>query len=202
MRVRVSPSAPKDIMKKRVFIVHGWYGHPNKNWFPWLKEELEAKNFEVCVPELPEPGKPRINSWVKALAEAVGKPDETTYFVGHSMGCQTIARYLEALGKNIKVGGAVFVAGFFKQLTNMEPEEQPYVKHWLETPLDLDLAKNHLNKSIALFSDDDPWVPLDNQVEYRDILGSEIIIKHKLGHFSFKQAPDILNAVLKLAGES
>ena len=33
------------------------------------------------------------------------------------MGCQTIARYLETLPDEIKVGGAVFVAGFFKSLT-------------------------------------------------------------------------------------
>ena len=81
-------------MSKRVFIVHGWDGYPEEGWFPWLKKELEAKDFEVYVPQLPDAENPRIYKWVPKLAEIVGVPDEQTYFIGHSMGCQTIARYL------------------------------------------------------------------------------------------------------------
>src|SRR3989338_4266359 len=107
---------------KRVFIIHGWGGFPEEGWFPWLKRELEAKGFEVHVPQLPDAGKPRIFNWVPKLAEVVGTPDENTYLVGHSMGCQTIVRYLEKLPENVKIGGAVFVAGYFKGLTGIENE--------------------------------------------------------------------------------
>jgi len=118
-------------MTKRVFIVHGWDGYPEEGWFPWLKNELEAKDFEVSVPQLPEAKTPRIYNWVPALSKAVGTPDEQTYFVGHSIGCQTIARYLESLPEGVKVGGAVFVAGFFKRLTNLEddPKVREIAKH-------------------------------------------------------------------------
>ena len=95
---------------KRAIIAHGWDGYPEEGWFPWLKSELEARGFEVLVPQLPEANSPSIYNWVPALAEAVGTPDENTYFVGHSMGCQTIARYLETLPEGAKVGGAVFGA--------------------------------------------------------------------------------------------
>lgn len=78
-------------MNKRVFIVHGWDGNPESNWFPWLKKELENKGFEVFVPQLPDPNNPRIYNWIPKLAKTVGKASEQTYFVGHSMGCQTIA---------------------------------------------------------------------------------------------------------------
>ncbi|MBI2594612.1 alpha/beta hydrolase, partial [Candidatus Curtissbacteria bacterium] len=139
-------------MKKRVFIVHGWDGNPNEGWFPWLKREFEAKGFEVFVPQLPDAENPRIHKWVPALAETVGQPDEQTYFVGHSMGCQTIARYLESLPEGQKVGGAVFVAGFFKHLTGLEdnPDVRETDKHWLGTPLDLGKVRLHLNKSVAI----------------------------------------------------
>lgn len=99
---------------KRVYIIHGWDGYPEEGWFPWLKSELDKKDYKVFVPQLPDPGNPRIHNWVPALAKLVENPDKETYFVGHSMGCQAIARYLETLSKNTKVGGAVFVAGFFK----------------------------------------------------------------------------------------
>jgi len=130
-------------MKKRIFIAHGWDGHPEEGWFPWLKKELEMKGFEVYVPQLPEAGSPRIHNWVPKLAEVVGTADENTYFVGHSMGCQTIARYLETLPEGVKIGGAVFVAGFFKRLTGLEDDEdvRETDKHWLGTPLNLEKVK-------------------------------------------------------------
>lgn len=186
--------------------MHRWDGYPEEGWFPWLKKELEEKGFEVHIPQLPDTGSPRIHNWVPKLAETVGKPDKNTYFVGHSIGCQTIARYLETLSDGVKVGGAVFVAGFFKRLTGLEdePDVHTTAKHWFETPLDLEKVKSHLSKSIAIFSDNDPYVPLDNQDNFREKLGSEIIIEHKMGHFSglsdgITELPVILESVLKIA---
>jgi hypothetical protein len=113
-------------IKPRVILVHGWDGSPEGGWFPWLKKEMENKGFKVLAPQLPKPEEPRISNWVPKIKEAVGEPDEQTYFVGHSMGCQAIARYLAALPEGTKVGGAVFVAGFFKSLTGLEDEEVVY----------------------------------------------------------------------------
>src|SRR3989338_7720720 len=140
-------------MRKRIFIIHGWDGHPKKGWFPWLKKELAAQGFAVFVPQLPKSDEPRINNWVLKLKEAVGNPDENTYFVGHSMGCQAITRYLETLPKNTKVGGVVFVAGFFKRLVGLEDDRdvQETERHWLTAPIDLIKVKKHLNKSVAIF---------------------------------------------------
>lgn len=192
-------------MNKRVFIVHGWGGYPEEGWFPWLKKELETKGFAVVVPQLSDADTPRIQKWVPKLAQAVGAADEHTYFVGHSMGCQTIARYFETLPEGVRVGGAVFVAGFFKRLTGLgdDPNEQETERHWLGTPIDFARVKSHLPKSIAVFSDDDPWVPLDNQDDFRDKLGSEIIIEHARGHFSggrdgTKEFPIVRDALLGL----
>lgn len=190
---------------KRIIIVHGWDGTPQENWFPWIKAQLDKKGFIVSVPQLPDPGNPRIFNWVPALAKTVGKADKNTYFIGHSMGCQTIARYLEALPENVKVGGAVFVAGFFKRLTGLEndPDVQETDKHWLTAPINLDKVKSHINKSIAIFSDNDPYVPLDNQDDFRNKLGSKIVIEHNMGHFNasagFKELPIALKSVLEIA---
>ena len=108
--------------------------------------------------------------------------------------------------EGIKIGGAIFVAGFFKRLTGLEDDldVQKTCEHWLNTPIDLEKVKSHLNKSVAIFSDNDPYVPLDNQNDFRDKLGSEIIIKHEMGHFSgpsngITELPVALESVLKLA---
>lgn len=189
--------------KKRVFIVHGWDGTPAYGWFPWLRRELEAKGFEVHSPQLPNQANPRINTWVPALQQTIGTPDESTYLVGHSMGCQAIARYLETLEEKQKVGGAVFVAGFFKRLTNIEdtPSEKETEHHWLDAPISLQKIHSRLHKSVAIFSDNDPWVPLDNQDDFRNKLGSEIVVEHNMGHFGndTKELPIVLEKILDLS---
>ena len=79
---------------KRAIIVHGWDGFPEEAWFPWLKRELEARGFTVDVPQMPEAATPKIDLWVPALAQAVGAPDVELVLIGHSIGVQTILRYL------------------------------------------------------------------------------------------------------------
>ncbi|MBI2547666.1 MAG: serine hydrolase family protein [Candidatus Aenigmarchaeota archaeon] len=186
---------------KMAFLIHGWGGNPNNAWFPWLKRNLQRAGFVVQVPQLPLPEMPQINRWVAALKKAVASPNEQTYLIGHSMGCQAIARFLESQPANVKIGGAVFVGGFFKRLTGIETEEDHAIdNHWLGTPIDLDLVRVHLNKSVAIFSDNDPFVPLDNQDDFRKRLGSEIIVEHKKGHFDeILELPSALEAVLKIS---
>ncbi len=191
---------------KRVFILHGWNGYPEDGWIPWLRVNLEQRGFAVMVPELPDPEVPRIFNWVPKLQEVAKQPDEQTYFIGQSLGGQTIARYLERLPEGVTVGGAVFVASFFKRLRGLETdiEVQKTHRHWLGTPVDFGKVRKALPKSVAIFSDDDPWVTLDNQDDFRDKLGSKIIIAPDRGHFKGKydhifEVPDILGAFLEIA---
>ncbi len=190
-------------MKKRVIIVHGWEGYPEDCWFPWLKRELELHGFEVIIPKLPHPEVPEIKSWVMALGHSVGVIDGSTYFVGHSIGCQTILRYLAILPEGQKVGGAVFVAGFFNLMGLETDEEKAVAGPWLNTAIDFEKVRSVVSKSIAIFSDNDEWVSLDNQNVFRDKLGSEIIIEHNMGHFDrankIFEISSVLNAILEIS---
>lgn len=171
-------------MRKRVFIIHGWDGYPEESWFPWLKKELENKHFEVHVPQMPDAGAPDIGKWVSHLSRAAGIPDEHTFFVGHSIGCQTILRYLQTLPSHIKIGGVVLVAGFFT-LTNMEDEEvQAIAKPWLTQPIDYKKICSLTDRITAIFSDNDMYVPLENAKLFEARLHPKIIIQKKQGHFS------------------
>jgi len=192
-------------MKKRIFIVHGWGAVSNEGWFSWLKRELEFRGFLVFSLQMPNTNQPRIKPWVNAIASAVGKVDSETFFVGHSLGCQAIARYLNTPSKEDISGGAVFVAGFFKRLTNMPNDDlsQEIIKEWLNTPLDFVQVKNHLLKSVAVFSDDDKYVPSDNIEDFKSILNSKIIIEQSQGHFSSSSGLPkyqvILEAILNIS---
>ncbi len=189
---------------KRVFIIHGWDGYPEEGWFPWLKEELEKRGFEVIVPTMPEPEEPKIEIWVPFLTKLIGTPDQNTFFVGHSIGCQAIIRYLETLPENTKIGGAVFVAGWY-DLRNLETKKEERIAGpWVNTPRNDEKINKIMNgEVVAIFSDNDPWVIHENQNSWRKKVGAEIIVEHNKGHFSgsdgIKELPSLLDAVLKIA---
>lgn len=184
---------------RRVFIVHGWDGHPNEGWFPWLKAELEKRGYVVSVPAMPHPEKPTIEDWVPALATTVGKPDAQTYFVGHSIGCQTILRYLAGLPKGSTVGGAVFVAGFLLPLVNNEDPET--ASPWIESPINTENVRMACKKIHAIFSPTDRWVPLDNKKVFEERLSAVTYVaegKGEKGHFSGSDGVTELPKVLEL----
>jgi len=191
---------------KKVILVHGWQGYPDRGWFKWIKAELEYKGFEVIAPKMPDTNNPKIGPWVSKLNEVVGDADEDTHFIGHSMGCQAILRYLETV--NTRVGGVILVAGFIEpgSLTEEsfdDEEDLEMARPWLETPIDYDKVKKAAKKIVAIFSDDDPYVPLFNASRFEDKLGAKIIIKEKQGHFSQgngpKEVPTVVKELLKLA---
>ncbi|MBI1972620.1 alpha/beta hydrolase, partial [Candidatus Woesearchaeota archaeon] len=132
-------------------LIHRWDGNPGADWYPWLKKELEMKNFKVIVPSMPNTTEPKIEEWVSHLKKIVPNPDKNTYFIGHSMGCQTIMRYLETL-PHVKVGGIIFVAGWF-YLKNLENDEvEQIAKPWLTTPIALSKIEGITNKITVFLS--------------------------------------------------
>lgn len=186
--------------KKRVFIIHGWEGYSGEGWFPWLKGELEGKGFEVTVPAMPNPADPEIKAWTHHLAQLVGEPDESTYLVGHSIGVQAILRYLESIeGK--KVGGVVLVAGFFALVDLGDEEDEAVVRPWLTTSIDCEVVKRATTNITAIFSDNDKWVPLEqNKRMFEERLGAKTVVQHNKGHFSgsdnIKELPIVLEVLL------
>lgn len=190
-------------MKKRVFIVHGWGGSPNEGWFPWLSKKLKEKGFIVEMPEMPDTDNPKIETWTGHLQKIVGNCDENTFFVGHSIGCQAIMRYLEKLPENEKAGGAVFAAGWLT-LSNIDSEEERMISSpWLNTPIDFEKVKKHAGKFICIFSDDDLYVPMENMDLFSKKLGADVIVEKNKGHFSgddgIMELSIALKMVLKLA---
>src|SRR3989344_2380853 len=133
-------------MKVRVYIVHKWDGLPSSNWYPWLKKELEQRGFQVIVPAMPDTEQPVIEKWVGYLSFELKNPDESVYLIGHSIGCQTIMRYLENLPKPHKLAGVLFVSGWFtlkqEKLKEEGEEIMAIAKPWLETSIDTNKVRN------------------------------------------------------------
>ncbi len=195
-------------MVKRVFIIHGWGGNPLEAWFPWLKEELEKRKFNVVIPTMPETAKPTISHWVNFLKKTVGKIDEETYFVGHSIGCQTILRYLEKIKDPLKIGGAVLVAPWFNLIEESyeNEEERKIALPWIKKKIKFDLVLNHCENFVALFSDNDPFVPLGDALLFEEKLHARTIIAYGKGHFDgasgMKEFPLVLDELLNISSKT
>ena len=191
----------------RIFIVHRWDGSPGADWYPWLKRELEKKGCTVIVPAFPKPEATDLKTWVLFLQQQVDTPDKNTYFVGHSIGCQTIIRYLATLPPLTKIGGAIFVAGWFHLTpeTMREPGTPEIAGPWIKTPIDLRKARVHTEKFVALFSNDDPYVASSEFRIFEDRLGAKIIVEESKGHFNEEagvtSVPTVLRELLQMIGK-
>ncbi|MBI1833416.1 MAG: serine hydrolase family protein [Candidatus Andersenbacteria bacterium] len=192
-------------MNNRVFIVHGWSGRPDEHWLPWLKQQLEQRGFEVNVPLMSRDDEPVIEKWVDRLEAVVGNLDEHTYFVGHSIGCQTIMRYLEKHSDK-KVGGCVFVAGWFI-LENLEDEETELVAEpWMKTPIDFSKILKTTQKFSVFISDNDDFGAVEeNKQMFEQKLNAKVIVMHNMGHFTegdgVTELPQVLDELLEYSHE-
>ena len=185
---------------KKVYLIHGWGGSSRGGWFDWLKQELPKMNIKVDALEMPNTDYPKIEEWVGYLMNTVKEIDEETYFVGHSVGCQAIMRFLEKLPESIKIKGCVFVAGWFnlKEEASEDDEDLKIARPWLETPIDFEKVKQHTNNFLAIFSDNDPYVPLSDKEIFKEKLNAEIIVKNNQGHFNeAEKIEEALKFILK-----
>ena len=188
---------------KKVYLIHGWGGSSrSEEWFSDLKQQLLKKGIKAIAFDMPDTNTPRIEKWAGFLQSKIKTKDigEETYFVGHSIGCQAILRFLEKLPQNAKIGGCIFIAGWFN-LTNEayeSEEDRKIAKPWLETPINFDKVKSHCNNFLAIFSDDDPLVPLSDADLFKEKLNARILIKKKQGHFNeVNEIPEILEFLTK-----
>ena len=186
--------------KMNFFIIHGIYGHPGENWFPWLKNELEKKGFEVIVPKFPTPLDQTLESWLRIISKYDDKINEQTVMIGHSLGVPFIINYLEQSNK--KINSAFLVAGYHKMIEN---EFKELNKTFVGKEFDWEKIKSNCGKFYVVASDNDPYISLEINQELAKILDSDITIIHNGGHLNkkagFTEFPKILeliNAMLSI----
>ncbi len=183
---------------KKAYIVHGWGAAPEERWYSWLEEELKTRGIEAVAFEMPDTENPKIETWVKYLEDNIQNPDEETCLIGHSIGCQTILRYLERLSNKTRVGKIILVAPWFS-LTGLEEDDLPIAEPWEKTPIDEKKVLEHVGKIIAILSDNDPFVELEkNKNILEKNYKAEITVQPKGGHFSVDTGITELPVVLEM----
>lgn len=169
-----------NFVKKTAFIIHGTGGHPLENWFPWLKEELEKKDFSVFVPQFPNADKPLLEPWLQELEKYKDKIDNNTIFIAHSIGCLFLLRVLERLKTPVKASFFVAPSVGIKPIKFYEGDynfSNGFTFNW-------EKIKSNAGKVVVFHSDNDPYISIDNGKEVAHKLGVELTFVSNAGHFN------------------
>ncbi len=193
----------------KIYMVHCWDGTKDDGWYPWLDEKINDENNKVIRFNMPNTENPKIKEWVSELDKQVDILNENTYFIGHSIGCQTILRYLE--NKNVdKIGGILFVAPWLDLLPEAIEDEDSYntASPWIHTNINFDKIKSITNNINCIFSDNDYFVSLSQKEKFEEVLNAKTIVVNDKGHISSEDGVNELSDIydktlemLKVKGE-
>ena len=170
-------------MKTNVFIFHGTEGYPEENWFPWLKQELEQKNYSVSVPQFPSPPivPAKIAEWFDVLKNYEKDMDENTILIGHSLGGIFTLRILEKLEHPVKAAFFVGTPIGVRPIANYDRDNS-----FSGFTFDWEAIKKKAQHFAVFQSDNDPYVGLENGKELANNLGVELSFVPNAGHFNKK----------------
>lgn len=190
---------------KEVYLVHCWSGTIHDGWYSWVSKILEHSHIKVHAIVMPNPDVPIIEKWVDTLEKTIENLNENVYFIGHSIGCQTIMRYLQRK-KITKIGGILFVAPWIElSLKAIETEEDKTIAQpWLTEPIYYEKIKRFTENITCIFSDDDYFVPISQKRFFEGKLNAHTIVVHEKGHISMEdgvyELPELLIATGKMLG--
>lgn len=168
---------------KSFVLVHGWEGGPNKDWFPWLNNKLIKEEYEVLNMSMPDPLSPVRNKWVGHLRDHV-KISSKTFFIAHSIGCMAVLRYLEEIDKKIKA--IILVAPY---VTN----EKKYktISSFFYGDIKWKKINKNCDKIFTIFSDNDPFVSLDQLTLINKEINTSSMVLHNKGHFDVSEVKEL-----------
>ena len=169
---------------KNALILHGIGNNSQGNWFPWLKTELEDRNWKVWVPDLPQPDRPNIERCRELISDNDWELNDESILIGHSSGAVTILGLLQRLPENVKVDTCILVSSF-KDNLGYETLDDLF-----KEPFDFTEIKKHAQRFIFVHSDNDPYCSLKHAEYLSEMVNGKLIIKKGQGHFNLEKGPE------------
>lgn len=171
-------------MKKPRFVIfHGTGGNPNENWFPWLRNQLASKGFQVDVPTFPTPEGQTLTNWKAAFLNQIASVTDNMILIGHSMGVGMILRVLEETEQSVQ---AVFLVSGWDGLLGSS-EFDPLIESFYTKPFDYTRIRQQIRAGFAYHGDDDPYVPLQMAQDLAHNLGIDLTVIPEGGHLNPEQ---------------
>ena len=181
---------------KNYFIIHGSFANPNMDWYPWLKDELIKLNQDVIAPDFPVGLEiQNYSAWKNELDKYKDKINENTVFIAHSIGPIFIIKYLKE--NNIKIDSLYSISGF-NGMINIKDFDKVNESFFME---DISGFDKLCSRRIAIYSDNDPFVPYNLLDDFSKKIKSEVHIINNAGHFieddGYDKFPELLSIIRK-----
>lgn len=178
---------------KNAIILHGISSNPNDFWFPYIKHQLEKKEYKVWIPQLPQADNPDIKVHVPFILKD-GKITKDTILIGHSSGASLILAILDEI--NIQIKLAILISGFL-----IKGGQRPPNAVKLENKYNWKKIKRNVKKIVFINSTNDPWGCNDKQGRkmFNHLGGLQIINNDgHMGSMSFNQPYREFPLIIKL----
>jgi len=169
-------------MNNNYFIIHGSFGDPYENWFPWLQNLLKSQQKEIYVPQFPVGvGYQTYDNWSELLKFYInlGLINETTTIIAHSSAPAFVSKFL--IKNNMKVKKLIFLCGFNNYFGINEDYDTVNGPMYIDNIEDV---KNYANEVICFYSDNDPYVKYEAGKSFVDKVATKQILLKGAGHIN------------------
>lgn len=184
----------KEINMSNYFIIHGSFGSPFVNWFPYLRKEIENRELVCYTPDFPTGvGYQSYESWSNILEIYLkaGLINEDTVIYAHSIAPAFVCKFL--INHNVKVKRLIFVCGFNNYFGINKDYDAVNESMYCDNISDV---KNLVNEIICYYSKNDPYVKYDAEIEFADSVATKRIIIDDGGHLNsesgYAEFPELL----------
>lgn len=161
-------------------IIHGSYGTPFENWFPWLFDKLSEDGQSVLAPQFPcGEDVQNYKNWAKVMDAYKSFISEKTVFIGHSLAPAFIVDYI--LENKLTVDRLYFAAPFYDliNIADFDKVNSPFFNQ-----KDLSSLKEYVKSVTCFISDNDPYVPNQLSEAFSDAINAKKIYVKNAGHFN------------------
>lgn len=200
-------------------ILHGSFGSPEENWFPWLKLKLEEEGYRVYLPRLPvndfESFKPEneliqnLKSWlytVHPIVEEIIESADDLTIIAHSISPAFVLSLMQA-ETELKIKKLIAVAPFLHQgkaskiwqIKKVNDSFLKAVEKIISDPININTIKSRISETIVMCGSNDPYVNLSESIEYSELLNAKLIKIKDGGHLNaeagYTEFQEILNLI-------
>lgn len=183
--------------KTQIYIVHGYTASSEQNWFPWLKTQLANNNINATTFDMPNSNAPDVKEWDEWLDKNIEHYNENTFFVGHSLGCIALLRYLDRHADSQKIGGFVLVSGFLNPVSTL-PELDSFVSQEINLSK---IIRNTVHRC-TIASLNDTIVAYEHTLNLSKQLETKLVTIENGGHFldrdGFVSFPAVYDEICKM----
>lgn len=173
---------------KRAVILHAFEQTSRGHWYPWLKQQLEMRGYEVWAPDMPNNMSPNARETTNFLLANKNWSLHDNLIIGHSWGAVQIMHLLQNLPADQKVKTAVLVSAYTSKLIDRFDWAAPLSGLFVE-PFAFDVIEASAENIIFIHGDDDPYCDPEQAKWLASQAGGEYVPIHGGKHFSTSLDP-------------